>query len=100
MTEYRVVADIEKVSKEGTRQYIAQTPWHHGRMQLRGIITDRKVAETYLREMQEECPKHDQQTREKYSKGRTNYFYMIQSNIRIQSREVSEWEDERLEPID
>ena len=100
MTEYRVVVDIEKVSKEGTKQYTAQVPWHHGRRQLRSIITDRKVAETYLREMQEECPKYDQQTREKYGKGRLNNFYIIQRYIRIQSREVSEWEDERLDPID
>ena len=91
MTEYRIVTtlDTEHCDTGEKYHYEAATPHYGGTIHKR-VTTDREKAERYLAEALKECPIFDAVTQNRTVRGNIKYW---QSNIRIQSREVSDWTD-------
>ena len=91
MTEYKIVATLDTFHVyNGQRfHYDAAAPWLGGRP-FRKIYDNREDAEKMLAHMKEEIPKHDKETQERTGADSIRYWH---SNIRIQKREVTPWED-------
>jgi len=91
MTEYRIVAtlDIEHVYNGKRYHYDAASPHFNG-FSHNKVYHDRKVAEEVLALTLKEVPKFDKKTQESTDRSAIRYWH---SNIRIQSREVTEWSD-------
>lgn len=89
MTEYRVVAtvDTEHVYNGQKYHYDASGCWYHGRCH-RLQTFDKERAKEYLKEAKVECAIHDRKTQESTDRYTIRYW---QTNIRIQTREVTEW---------
>lgn len=92
MTEYRIVTTLDTLHADtGERfHYEAATPWYGGKPHYR-VTRDRAIAEQDLAEAIENCRTFDAITQNRTNRGNIKYW---QSNIRIQSREVSDWTDE------
>lgn len=91
MTEYRIVAtlDTEHVYNGKRYHYDAASPWFNGFVHNKGYH-DRKTAEEVLARTLVEAPKFDKKTQADTDRSAIRYWH---SNIRIQSREVTEWSD-------
>lgn len=94
MTEYRIVCDVDRVLDNGTvKHYKARTPFCSGGNLLL-TTTDKAVAEGNLAKVVTACAKYDEEYRKM-----ARYITpgacrdRMQTNIRIQSREVTEWAD-------
>lgn len=91
MKEYRIVAtlDTEHVYNGQKFHYDVASCWYHGRPHKMQTIHKDK-AEEYLKQAKKECPKFDKETQERTGKDNIKYW---QTNIRIQTRDISDWKD-------
>lgn len=90
MTEYRVVCTRDRWGISGKVHHYDEVCCWYG-TGLRTLQTfDKRKAMEYLKTAIEECPKFDALTQ----KGREQWR---QTNIRIQTREVTEWTDKEGE---
>lgn len=89
MTEYRIVAtlDTEHIYNGANYHYESSNCWYHGRSHKLQTF-DRSRAEEYLKIALENCPKFDKETQTAADRNAMRFY---QSNIRIQTREVTEW---------
>ena len=92
MTEYRIVATIDTLHTDTGEKFHqeAAAPVYGGRPHTR-VTRDKARAEQYLEEAIKNCRAFDEMTQNRTLRGNIKYW---QSNIRIQSREVSDWTDE------
>ena len=91
MTEYRVVATLDVVHDyNGEKFHYDIASCHWGGKVHKMQTYDKDRAEYYLKRAKEECPKFDVKTQENTSR---DYIRYLHSNIRIQTREVTEWSD-------
>ena len=91
MTEYRVVATLDVVHDyNGKKCHYDIASCHWGGTIHRLQTYDKDRAEDWLKIAKEECPKFDKKTQENTSRDSIRYWH---SNIRIQTREVTEWAD-------
>lgn len=89
MTEYRVVCtiDTEHVYSGEHYHYEAASCHWDGRHHHRRTF-DKAQAEKYLAEAKEKCPVYDEITQ---NRSGIHHIKYKQSNIRIETREVTEW---------
>ena len=92
MTEYRIVCDRDELHVYNGKEYHSKAvrPWLGG-VPVNNKFNTREEAEAFLRRATEECARQDARKQADTSR---NVIKTWQTNIRIQTREVSEWEDE------
>lgn len=90
MTEYRVVStlDTEHVYNGEKYHYEVNSGLWWGGIVHKCQTFDKNKAEHFLMRAKQECPKFDKRTQENTGHYVIRYW---QTNIRIQSREVTEW---------
>ena len=89
MTEYRIVATLDTEHLYNGKKYhyeVSNCWWGGGIHKLQTY--DKDKAEEYLKLAKEKCPKHDKMTQERTDRNSIHYWH---TNIRIQTREVTEW---------
>lgn len=91
MTEYRIVAtlDTQDCFTGKKRHRDVSSPWYDGHLHNE-TYTDRAKAEELLAYTIEECAKFDAKTQARSGRYDIRYWH---TNIRIQSREVTDWAD-------
>ena len=89
MTEYRIVAtlDTEHI-RDGKRYHYDTAVCWWGGTTHRLQTYDKDKAEAFLKQAKEECPKFDALTQARTGRNDIRYWH---TNIRIQTREVTEW---------
>ena len=91
MTEYRIVATIDTVDRFGKKEHRENAcPVHH-RTFHKLVTKDKKTAEKWLSDTIEFCGEHDRKTQKSNDPWNIKY---TQTNIRIQTREVTDWADQ------
>lgn len=92
MKEYRIVCTLDTISLwNGAKTHLdAASCWFNGRAQS-WKTHDGEYAKKVLDFFKRECAKFDAESRTNPTRDSIIY---TQSNIRLQSREVTEWEDE------
>ena len=94
MKEYRIVATIDYRHGDGrTAHYDAATPWVHGVPAGRTKFSNKSEATKILKELKKVCAEADRCCNERFERDPKNYIHRVQSNLRIQMREVTEWAD-------
>lgn len=95
MKEYRIVCDRRLVHADGTENHLEGVPvWtvHHALPRCTVYTTKAEAykahAETFRR-----ARKFDLETQERFASGDKDSIAYYQTNIRIQSRNVTEWKD-------
>ena len=93
MKEYRIVATIDYRHGGKTAHYDVATPWVQGvPFGPRRYETKAKAAQV-LKELKKECAEEDRLCNERFERDPKNYIHRVQSNLRIQSREITPWVD-------
>lgn len=94
MTEYRIVCDVYRTLEDGVRKhYTARPPRTRGGDCLT-VTKDRATAEANLPKIAEACAAYEKEFRETARLATPGSCSdLVQFNIRIQSREVTEWTD-------
>lgn len=92
MTEYRIVATLDTYHVYNGKRfhYDAVAPITGSGRPFTKVYANREEAETMLAHMKEQIPKHDKESQERTG---TDTIMCWHSNIRIQSRKVTPWED-------
>ena len=90
--EYRVVATIDELHGYNNKKYHydAVSCWFDGR-QHKFRTTDYNKAVEFLERAKRECPKFDKKTEIWLHDYPKNAIQYVHSNIRIESRTVSDW---------
>lgn len=100
MKEYKIVAEFEATStKTGeTKKYNALSvlckPKGSAPYRRRRVYKTREEAEKMLKQTKEEAAAADAYTLEESKRYRGESFITKQTNIRIQSRTITEWKDD------
>lgn len=91
MTQYRVVCTLDTEHGDGKKQHYDMTDcWCYGKPHRR-ISENFEDALKVLEIFQQECPEFDRKTAERFQKNPRDSIKYTQSNIRIVSREVTDW---------
>lgn len=92
MKEYRIVCTLDKEDAfDGTKRHYDAVPctWNGASHQL--VTRDILSAAKFLIMARRECEYFDKETKKNISR---NTIIYTQTNIRVQTRNVTEWEDE------
>lgn len=94
MREYRIVADIDTEHGDGRKyHYEATTPWRDGTKFTHHPYKTKTDAIRVLRFLRQKCKEFDKKTQENFKQNPRDSIAYTQTNIRVQMREVTEWED-------
>ena len=97
MKEYRIVCTLDQTHSKkyggGTTHREAATVMIGGCVRRNRTFFDKAEAEAYLQDTIPKAAKYDQKRQAEFNSGDPDTVWTAQSNIRIQCREVSEWED-------
>lgn len=95
MKEYRIVCERRLVHADGSENYLEGVPvWtvHHA-LPRRATYTTKAEANKALAETVRCARKFDAETQERFASGDKDSIAYYQTNIRIQSRNVTNWKD-------
>ena len=94
MKEYRIVATVEIELGDGRKRIVEKAhPWTKGGTIVQSYRT-KKDAKKALCHFRKVCKEYDTITHERFAINPRDNIKYTQSNIRIQSREVTDWKDE------
>lgn len=93
--EYRIVATLDTLhGYNNARYHYEMSACHFGGRAHKLITTDYNKAVANLERAKRECLKYDKETEIRFHDDPHNHIQYVHSNIRIQSRTVSDWGDE------
>lgn len=93
MKEYKVVCTVDTINAKGETRHIKTTsPILSGSNRMREVTTDIERAKMLLGKAEREGKKHEEWTR-KMAETYKDTFIITQTNYRILSREVTEWQE-------
>ena len=96
MKEYRIVCTIDYKHGDGkTKHYDIATPWHNGIpfSSHQNRFLSLKDAKQALKQLAPEIKEADRINNERFEQRPHDYIHRVQSNLRIQAREVTQWKD-------
>ena len=95
MKEYRIVCERRLVHADGSESHYESVPvWKNGHSLPSHIVyTIKAEANKALAESIRHARRFDAETQERFASGDNNSIAYYQTNIRIQSRNVTEWKD-------
>ena len=92
MKEYRIIATIDYKHGNGeTAHYDIAIPWVDGVPYGKRRFDTKGEAAKELKRLKKVCAEADKKNNERFDLDPRNYIHRVQSNIRIQMREVTEW---------
>lgn len=95
MKEYRIVATVETEHGDGRKYKMENVhPWRDGRPFTHSPYKTKTDAKRVLVSLRKSCKEFDKMTHERFAQNPRDYIAYTQTNIRIQSREVTDWKDE------
>ena len=93
MKEYRIVATLDtEHGYDGKKYHYEAISCRWGGTIHKIVTSDYGKAKRQLEIAKRECPKFDKKTEEAFEKNPRDYIKYKHTNIRIESREVSEWQ--------
>ena len=94
MKEYRIVATIDTEHGDGSRyHHDAASPWRNGSIFHHHPYKTKSDAKRVLTHLRRECKEFDKKTHMEFELNPRDSIKYTQTNLRIQMREVTEWED-------
>ena len=94
MKEYRIVTTAETELGDGRKRIVETTrPWTKGGPITQSYSTKKDVKKA-LSHFRKSCKEYDTMTHERFAINPKDNIKYTQTNIRIQSREVTKWADE------